>query len=119
MHSSRWVKRRSWATTAFEPLAFPDYWGGRVRRESMAHTEARCDGRRRRYLFWRMLSRAALRYATLRFVFGWKHSWNDIRPPVVAAVTAFVPAIVCRLLLDGITGQLASAAAFLVVVFGL
>jgi O-antigen/teichoic acid export membrane protein len=61
---------------------------------------------------------AALRYATLRFVFGWKHSWNDIRPPVVAAVIAFVPAIVCRLLLDGITGQLASAAAFLAV-FGL
>ena len=61
---------------------------------------------------------AALRYATLRFVFRWKQSWNDISPPVVAAIIAFVPAIVCRVLLDGIAGQLTSAVAFLVV-FGL
>ena len=61
---------------------------------------------------------AALRYATLRFVFRWKQSWNDISPPVVAAIIAFVPAIVCRVLLDGIAGQLTSAVAFLVV-FGI
>ena len=61
---------------------------------------------------------AALRYATLRFVFRWKQSWNDISPPVVAAIIAFVPAIVCRVLLDGIAAQLTSAVAFLVV-FGL
>jgi O-antigen/teichoic acid export membrane protein len=61
---------------------------------------------------------AALRCATLRFVFRWKQSWNDISPPVVAAIIAFVPAIVFRVLLDGIAAQLTSAVAFLVV-FGL
>src|ERR1022692_1283385 len=61
---------------------------------------------------------AALRYATLRFVFRWKQSWNDISPPVVAAIIAFVTAIVCRVLLDGIAAQLTSAVAFLAV-FGL
>ena len=61
---------------------------------------------------------AVLRYATLRLVFRWKQSWNDISPPVVAAIIAFVPAIVCRVLLDGIAAQLTSAVAFLAV-FGL
>lgn len=54
-----------------------------------------------------------LRYATLRFVFRWKDSWSDIRPPLVAAVIAFLPAILCRALLEGIMGQVTSAAAFL------
>jgi len=56
-----------------------------------------------------------LRYATLRWVFRWKDSWSDIRPPLIAAGIAFVPALVCRALLDGIVGQVTSAAAFLAV----
>src|SRR5437764_8185772 len=56
-----------------------------------------------------------LRYATLRWVFGWKDSWSDIRPPLVAAGIALVPALVCRAFLGGIAGQVISAAAFLAV----
>jgi O-antigen/teichoic acid export membrane protein len=56
-----------------------------------------------------------LRYATLRWVFRWKDSWSDIRPPLIAAGIALVPALVCRALLDGIIGQVTSAAAFLAV----
>jgi O-antigen/teichoic acid export membrane protein len=59
-----------------------------------------------------------LRYATLRWVFHWKDSWSDIRPPLIAAGIALVPALVCRALLGGIIGQITSAAAFLAV-FGL
>ncbi len=56
-----------------------------------------------------------LRYATLRWVFRWKDSWSDIRPPLIAAGIALIPALVCRLFLGGIVGQIASAAAFLAV----
>ena len=56
-----------------------------------------------------------LRYATLRWVFRWKDSWSDIRPPLIATGIALVPALVCRALLDGIVGQVTSAAAFLAV----
>jgi O-antigen/teichoic acid export membrane protein len=56
-----------------------------------------------------------LRYATLRWVFRWKDSWSDIRPPLIAAGIAFVPALVCRTFLGGIAGQVISAAAFLAV----
>src|SRR5437762_227569 len=56
-----------------------------------------------------------LRYATLRWVFRWKDSWSDIRPPLIAAGIALVPALVCRALLGGIVGQVTSAAAFLAV----
>jgi O-antigen/teichoic acid export membrane protein len=56
-----------------------------------------------------------LRYATLRWVFHWKDSWSDIRPPLVSAGIALVPAIVCRVLLSGIVGQIISAAVFLAV----
>jgi O-antigen/teichoic acid export membrane protein len=59
-----------------------------------------------------------LRYATLRWVFHWKDSWSDIRPPLIAAGIALVPAVVCRALLGGIVGQVTSAAAFLAV-FGI
>jgi O-antigen/teichoic acid export membrane protein len=61
------------------------------------------------------LVQGILRYATLRWVFHWKDSWSDIRPPLVAAGIALVPAIVCRVSLDGIVGQVTSAAAFLAV----
>jgi O-antigen/teichoic acid export membrane protein len=56
-----------------------------------------------------------LRYATLRWVFHWKDSWSDIRPPLIAAGIALVPALVCRAFLGGIVGQVISAAAFLAV----
>ena len=56
-----------------------------------------------------------LRYATLRWVFRWKDSWSDIRPPLIAAGIALVPALVCRAFLGGIVGQVTSAAAFLAV----
>src|SRR5438067_1839521 len=58
-----------------------------------------------------------LRYATLRWVFGWKDSCSDIRPLLVAARIALVPALVCRAFLGGIAGQVTSAAVF-VMVFG-
>jgi O-antigen/teichoic acid export membrane protein len=64
------------------------------------------------------LVQGALRYVTLRWVFRWKDSWSDIRPPLVAAGIALVPAIVCRIFLGGIVGQITSAAVFLAV-FGL
>src|SRR5438067_3232086 len=56
-----------------------------------------------------------LRYATLRWVFHWKYSWSDIRPPLVAAGIALVPAIICRLLLVEIVGQVTSAGIFLAI----
>src|SRR6266699_2903911 len=56
-----------------------------------------------------------LRYATLRWVFHWKDSWSDIRPPLIAAAIALVPALVCRVFLGGIVGQVTSASTFLAV----
>src|SRR5215472_6445301 len=56
-----------------------------------------------------------LRYATLRWVFHWKDSWSDIRPPLVAAAIALVPTLICRSLLGGIPGQLISAGFFLAI----
>jgi len=56
-----------------------------------------------------------LRYATLRWVFRWKDSWNDVRPPLVIAIVALVPALICRAFVSGIAGQIISAIAFLLV----
>src|SRR5262245_42538027 len=56
-----------------------------------------------------------LRYATLRWVFHWKDSWSDVRAPLIAAGIALIPAIICRLLLSGIVGQITSAMVFLAV----
>src|SRR5438477_9547735 len=56
-----------------------------------------------------------LRYATLRWVFHWKDSWSDIRPPLIAAGIALVPAIICRLLLVAVVGQVTSAGIFLAI----
>jgi O-antigen/teichoic acid export membrane protein len=64
------------------------------------------------------LVQGTLRYVTLRWVFHWKDSWSDIRPPLIAAGVALVPAIVCRIFLGGIVGQVSSAAVFLAV-FGI
>jgi len=56
-----------------------------------------------------------LRYATLRWVFRWKDSWSDIRPPIVAAGIALGPALICRSFVSGIVGQVISAAVFLAI----
>jgi len=61
------------------------------------------------------LVQGTLRYVTLRWVFHWKDSWSDIRPPLIAEGIAFVPALICRAFLGGIAGQVISAAAFLAV----
>ena len=62
------------------------------------------------------LVQGILRYTTLRFVFYWKDSFSDIRPPLAVAAIAIVPALICRVLLgSGIAGQVTSAAAFLAV----
>jgi O-antigen/teichoic acid export membrane protein len=61
------------------------------------------------------LVQGMLRYATLRWVFHWKDSWSDIRPPLIATGIALVPALVCRMFLGGIVGQVVSAAIFLAV----
>jgi O-antigen/teichoic acid export membrane protein len=54
-----------------------------------------------------------LRYAALRLAFHWPNPWNNINPPIIAAIAAIVPALVCRGLLHGIIGQITSAAIFL------
>src|SRR5438876_1042835 len=56
-----------------------------------------------------------LRYVTLRWVFHWKDSWSDIRPPLIAAAIALVPTLICRSFLGGIPGQLISAGFFLAI----
>jgi hypothetical protein len=61
------------------------------------------------------LVQGTLRYVTLRWVFHWKDSWSDIRPPLVAAGIAVLPAIPCRVLLSGIIAQVTSAAVFLAI----
>ena len=61
------------------------------------------------------LVQGVLRYVTLRFVFHWKDSWSDIRPPLVAAIIAIIPALACRAFVTGIWAQVASAAIFLIV----
>lgn len=57
----------------------------------------------------------ALRHRALRLVFGWQRPWSNVAPPVIAAVIAAVPAVICRLLLDGFSGQILSASLFLLV----
>src|SRR6266566_3391042 len=59
-----------------------------------------------------------LRYAVLRLAFRWPNPWSSINPPVIAAIIAVVPALVCRVLLGGIIGQVTAAATFLAV-FGI
>jgi O-antigen/teichoic acid export membrane protein len=56
-----------------------------------------------------------LRYVTLRFVFRWKDSWADMRPPLIAFLAAIIPALICRAILHGIVAQLAGAAVFLII----
>ena len=61
------------------------------------------------------LVQAIQRYIALRFVFNWKESWEDVRPPIVAFMIALIPALVYHWFFSGIAGQLISAAVFLAV----
>jgi O-antigen/teichoic acid export membrane protein len=56
-----------------------------------------------------------LRYGVLRLVFHWRNPWSGIRPPIFTAIIAFVPALICRLFLDGIAGQVLAAFVFLAI----
>lgn len=64
------------------------------------------------------LVQGVLRAGILRFVFRWPNPWKSTRSPVFTAIVAIIPASICRLLLNGIAGQLTAAVAFLVL-FGL
>lgn len=54
-----------------------------------------------------------LRHRTLRLVFGWRRPWNNIAPPVVSALLALIPALICRFLLSGVMGQIIASVVFL------
>ena len=56
-----------------------------------------------------------LRYGVLRLVFRWRNPWSSIRPPILTAIIAFVPALMCRLFLDGIAGQVLAGLVFLAI----
>jgi O-antigen/teichoic acid export membrane protein len=56
-----------------------------------------------------------LRYRALRMVFRWRNPWGDIGHPLIAALLATVPALVCRAMIEGIAGQVIAALAFLLV----
>jgi O-antigen/teichoic acid export membrane protein len=64
------------------------------------------------------LVQGVLRYAALRFVFKWHNPLSSLSPPIITAVIAIVPALICRFTLHGIAGQITAAAIFLVV-FGM
>src|SRR5258708_36443990 len=54
-----------------------------------------------------------LRYGVLRLVFRWRNPWSSVRPPILTAIIAFVPPLMCRLFLPGIAGQLIAGLVFL------
>ena len=56
-----------------------------------------------------------LRYFVLRFVFEWPNPWRSIRPPVLTAIVAIIPALFCRLLLPGMAGELTAGLVFLAI----
>ena len=56
-----------------------------------------------------------LRYGVLRLVFRWRNPWSSIRPPILAAIIAIVPALMCRLFLHGIAGQVMAGLVFLAI----
>ncbi|MDQ2660052.1 MAG: oligosaccharide flippase family protein [Verrucomicrobiota bacterium] len=59
-----------------------------------------------------------LRYRALRLVFRWRNPWANISQPLIAALIASVPAVICRAAIDGIAGQVIGAVTFLLVYFG-
>ncbi|MDP9004812.1 MAG: oligosaccharide flippase family protein [Verrucomicrobiota bacterium] len=59
-----------------------------------------------------------LRYRALRTVFRWRNPWGDIGRPLIAALFAIVPALICRATISGIAGQLIASGAFLLIYGG-
>jgi O-antigen/teichoic acid export membrane protein len=58
-----------------------------------------------------------LRHRALQQVFGWRNPWSKLGPPVLAALIATAPAVVCRVTIEGMWGQGISATVFFVVYF--
>ncbi|MEY2601775.1 MAG: hypothetical protein QOJ36_1094 [Verrucomicrobiota bacterium] len=61
------------------------------------------------------LVQGLIRNVILRFVFRWHSPLSNLAPPVLAALIALVPALACRVLLNGIVGQMTASAAFLII----
>ena len=59
-----------------------------------------------------------LRYRALRMVFRWQNPWGDVGRPLLAAAIAAVPAIACRVMIAGLTGQVIAALVFFLVYGG-
>jgi len=59
-----------------------------------------------------------LRYRALRMVFRWQNPWGDVGRPLLAAAMAAVPAIACRVMIAGLTGQVIAALVFFLVYGG-
>jgi O-antigen/teichoic acid export membrane protein len=59
------------------------------------------------------LIQGILRYGVLRLVFRWRNPWSSIRRPIFTAAIAFVPALSCRLLVGGVTGQIIAGLVFI------
>jgi O-antigen/teichoic acid export membrane protein len=55
---------------------------------------------------------ALLRYQTLRAVFGWRNPFRNTHPPLLAALLAGAPAILCRLVIDGVASHVVSLLVF-------
>jgi O-antigen/teichoic acid export membrane protein len=60
------------------------------------------------------LVQGILRGNALRRVFHWPNPWRAVTPPILAAIAAFIPALVCRTLLEGIAAQITAVMLFLV-----
>jgi O-antigen/teichoic acid export membrane protein len=58
-----------------------------------------------------------LRHRALRSVFRWRNPWANIGAPLIGALVALVPAIVCRAVISGVAGEISSSVVFLVAYF--
>jgi O-antigen/teichoic acid export membrane protein len=58
-----------------------------------------------------------LRYGALRVVFRWRTPWSTVSRPVFTAIIAFVPALMSRLLVGGVAGQIVAGFVF-IAIFG-
>ncbi len=58
-----------------------------------------------------------LRWRTLRNVFGWKNPWSEAGAPLRAGLIAGVPAVVFRLTIAGVAGQVISVLVFALIFF--
>jgi O-antigen/teichoic acid export membrane protein len=58
-----------------------------------------------------------LRHRALRSVFRWRNPWANISPPFLGALVALGPALICRLTVSQMPGEISSAAVFLALYF--